>query len=128
MELDIESSKPIYTIEVASQIVGIGQRMLREYEKAGFIKPARINGQRRYSQNDIQFIKNVRFYLEEVGMTITALPAYHNCKEKCWEAIKNNDNCDVRTCKGCPIYLVKQTNMDLKIFQGKAIGPKCFRE
>ncbi len=148
MELDIKSSKPVYTIEVASQIVGIGQRMLREYEKAGFIKPARINGKRRYSQNDIQFIKNIRFYLEEVGMTITALkvfylatpcweikqcgqvkcPAYHNCRKKCWEAIKHNDNCDVRTCHGCPIYLVRQTNRNMKIFQGMEIGPKCFTE
>ncbi len=148
MELDIESSKPIFTIEIASSLSGTSPRMLREYEKAGFIKPARINGKRRYSNNDLQFIKNIRFYLDEVGMTITALkvfylatpcweikqcgqtkcPAFHNCGAKCWEAIKNNDNCNVRTCKGCPIYLVRQMHKNLKIFQGKSIGPKCFKE
>ena len=147
MELNIESSRPLYSIGVAAEILGISARMLREYEKAGLIKPARIGGKRNYSNNDLHFIMNIKFYLEDVGMTITALkvfylsapcwqikqcgqkncPAYHNCDVKCWEVIKGHDSCDARTCKGCPIYLVYKNNKGLKIYEGKDVGPKCFR-
>ena len=146
MRIDIESSKPLYPINVAADILGVSARMLREYEKAGFIKPARVNSKRRFSNNDLQFIKNVRFYLEEVGMTITGLkllymmapcweikqcgmeecPAYGNCRSKCWDVIRRSKSCDGRSCEGCPIYLVQQKNMGMKIHQGKDIMPRCF--
>ncbi len=51
---------PIYTMAVAAELTKTTPRMLREYEKAGFIKPGRLNGQRRFSDSDIQFIKNIR--------------------------------------------------------------------
>lgn len=135
---------PVYTIAVASGLTRSTPRMLREYEKAGFIKPGRVNGQRRYSGNDIQFIKNVKFYLEEVGMTMTGLkllymmapcweikqcnqpdcPAYHNCCDPCWVAVKKSGG--GRTCQGCPIYLTSAKNRKLKIHQGRDLGPRCF--
>ncbi|MBI5814740.1 MAG: MerR family transcriptional regulator [Nitrospinae bacterium] len=146
METEFEDSKPLYPINVAAEVCGTTPRMLREYEKAGFIKPARINSQRRYSNNDIQFIKNIRFYLEKVGMTITGLkllymmapcweikqcgrqgdcPAYGATAKKCWEAIAESGQTDMRTCYGCPIYLTYDKNKDMKIHQGRDIGPRC---
>jgi MerR family transcriptional regulator/heat shock protein HspR len=146
MDFIVDNKKPIYSITVAGELSNSTPRMLREYEKEGLINPSRINGQRRFSNNDIHFVKNIRFYLEEVGMTITGLkllylmapcweikqcgqtecPAYGNCREKCWEAIKKTDSGDMRTCKGCPIYLTDKNNKNLKIHQGVDIGPKCF--
>jgi MerR family transcriptional regulator/heat shock protein HspR len=146
MEIDNESARPVYAITVASSLTNTTPRMLREYENAGFIKPARVNSQRRYSHNDIQFIKNIKFYLDEVGMTITGLkllymmtpcwgikqcgqtecPAYHNYAQKCWEAIKGCGEADGRTCMGCPIYLTFHKNRGMKLHQGKDIGPRCF--
>lgn len=146
MKVDPESALPIHTIGAAAGLTRTTARMLREYEKAGFIKPARRNGQRRYSGNDIQFIKNIKFYLEEVGMTITGLkllymmapcweikqcnrpecPAYHNCGAKCWEVVKNSGGGNGRTCEGCPIYLTSVKNRKMRIHQGKDFGPKCF--
>jgi hypothetical protein len=146
MELDVDSSKPLYSINVAADLIGVSPRTLREYEKAGFVKPVRVNGNRRYSNNDIQFIKNITFYLNEVGMTMTGLkllymmtpcwkikncgieecPGYGNYHKKCWEAVKGHDNCNWRTCQGCPIYLVHEKNRGMKIQQDRDIGPKCF--
>lgn len=142
----MECSQPVYTIATAAELTGTTPRMLREYEKAGFIKPGRINGQRRFSSNDVQFIKNIRFYIEKVGMTITGLkllymmspcweikqcnqpqcPAYGNYRQKCWEAIRESGSADTRTCRGCPIFLTFQKNRNMKMHQGKDIGPKCF--
>jgi len=148
MELDIESSKPLYSIGVVASILGVSPRTLREYEKMGFTKPARVGGKRRYSNNDLHFIKNVRFYLDDVGMTTSGLkvlylmapcweikqcenpecPAYHNCTQKCWEAVRNEENYDVRSCTHCPISLVYLENKGMKIAQGKDIMPSCFKK
>ncbi|MEE8484896.1 MAG: MerR family transcriptional regulator, partial [Nitrospinota bacterium] len=84
MHFVIDGAKPIYPITITSELSSSTPRMLREYEKEGLIKPARINVQRRYSNNDIQFIKNIRFYLEEVGMTITGLKLLY-MMAPCWE-------------------------------------------
>ena len=144
--MEVEDSKPVYTINVAADILGISARTLREYEKAGFIQPARINGNRRFSNNDIEFVRNVRFYLDEIGMSIPALkllymsvpcwklkqcdikdcPAYGNTEQKCWEVISKNDMCSERTCEGCPIYLTFEKNKEMKIHPDKSKGPKCF--
>lgn len=146
MGIMIDDSKPIYTINVAAELIGISARTLREYEKAGFIKPARVGGKRRYSNNDLEFIKNVCFYLEEVGMTIPALkvlymtvpcweikqcemydcPAYGNFKERCWEVIARHGMFKERACRGCPVFLTYQKNRGMRIHQGKDIGPRCF--
>lgn len=146
MAIDIDSAKPLYAMAVAATLTETTPRMLREYEKAGFIKPARVNGQRRYSNNDIQFIKNIKFYLDESGMTINGLkllymmapcweikqcnqpacPAYGNYRQKCWEAIKGSGEANARTCQGCPIHLTYKKNRSMKMHQGKDIGPKCF--
>lgn len=146
LDKEIENAKPLYSIAVAAELSGASARMLREYEKAGFIKPSRVNGHRRYSNNDIQFIKNVRFYLDEVGMTITGLkllylmapcweikqcdmpqcPAYGKTEVKCWEAIQQEGLTGLKTCQGCPIYLTWDKNRDMKIHQDHDIGPRCF--
>ncbi len=146
LDKERENAKPVYSIAVAAELSGSSARMLREYEKAGFIKPSRVNGHRRFSDNDIQFIKNVRFYLDEVGMTITGLkllylmapcweikqcgqpecPAYGKTEVKCWEAIKEEGMADLKTCEGCPIFLTYDKNHDMKTHQGRDIGPRCF--
>ena len=138
--MDIEKHKPLYSIAVAAELSGSSARMLREYEKAGFIKPARVNGQRRYSNSDIEYIKNVLFYLEKAGMTITGLkilymmapcweikqcgksscPAYGNFSRKCWETISESGLADQYYCEGCSIYLTYQKNKDMQIHQEKA--------
>lgn len=146
LDKEIENSKPLYAIAVAAELSGTSARMLREYEKAGFIRPNRVNGHRRYSNNDIQFIKNVRFYLDEVSMTITGLkllymmapcweikqcdqqecPAWHRTDVKCWDAIRDAGLTELKTCQGCPVYLTYDKNSQMKIHQGNDIGPRCF--
>jgi len=119
--------------------------MLREYEKAGFIKPIRVNGQRRFSNNDIKYIKNILFYLEDVGMTITGLkllymmvpcweikqcgdencPAHGVHNKSCWELVNGVGQGLMRQCEACPIYLTNEKNIEMKIKQDKGSLPKC---
>ncbi len=146
LEQELENARPVYSIAVAEELSGVTQRMLREYENAGFIKPKRVNSHRRYSRNDIQFIKNVRFYLDKVGVSTTGLKllymmapcwvikqcgqtecvAYGKTGIKCWEAIREQGESKLRTCEGCPIYLTYEKNKDMALHQEEDIGPKCF--
>ncbi len=146
MGRDIDGNTPLYPIGVAAELLGVSPRTLREYEKEGLIKPARRGGKRLFSKNDLEFIRNIRFYLEEVGMTIPALkilyltvpcweikqcemydcPAYGNYTEKCWEVIARHKMLKAKACKGCPIFLVHLHSKGMKVYQGKDIPPKCF--
>lgn len=51
---------PKYTIGVVSKIVGIPPQMLRRYEEAGLLEPARQDGKNRlYSDEDISIIEEI---------------------------------------------------------------------
>lgn len=126
--MGFEDDKPLYSITVAAELSNATPRMLREYEKAGLIKPARVNTQRRFSNNDIQFIKNIRFYLEEAGMTIAGLKilykmapcwevkqcgatdcaAYGEYTKKCWELAELANPDKSLSCAGCPVRLTRE--------------------
>lgn len=52
--------KPVYTISVAAEMLGIGAQTLRMYESRGLIKPARTSGgTRRYSDGDLERVGRV---------------------------------------------------------------------
>ena len=49
------SDRPVYTIRIAAQMVGVHQQTLRTYEREGLLTPARSAGrQRLYSEADIE--------------------------------------------------------------------------
>src|SRR5438045_1469780 len=50
----IAGDRPIFTLSVAADLLGLHPRTLRIYEEKGLVVPARTGGnRRRYSQNDI---------------------------------------------------------------------------
>jgi MerR family transcriptional regulator/heat shock protein HspR len=146
MAITIDELKPVYSINVVSELTKVSPRTLREYERVGFIKPARINGNRRYSRNDLEVIQNISFYLNECGLTLcglallyqmapcwrikncdtTACPAYGEFKKKCWEALVGHPDFHSQVCKGCPIYLVHETGHAMECFSSRSLGPRCF--
>lgn len=148
MDYHIDNNTPLYPIGVVAKLLGISARTLREYEKEGLIRPARKGGKRWFSKNDIEFIRNIRFYLEEVGMTIPALkvlyltvpcweikqcgmydcPAYGNYKEKCWRVIARYKMFEAKACRSCPIFIVYINNKDMKVYQSKDVPPRCFEK
>jgi len=55
-----DASLPKYTIGVVSQLVGLPPQMLRRYEEAGLLEPARQAGKNRlYSDQDVSVLKEV---------------------------------------------------------------------
>jgi MerR family transcriptional regulator/heat shock protein HspR len=57
----IAVDRPIFTLSVAADLLGLHPRTLRIYEEKGLVVPSRTEGnRRRYSQNDIQRFQFIR--------------------------------------------------------------------
>ena len=57
----ITADRPIFTLSVAADLLGLHPRTLRIYEEKKLVVPARTGGnRRRYSQNDIQRFSAIR--------------------------------------------------------------------
>ena len=55
-----ESSRGVYGITVAAELVGLGVQTLRLYEARGLLEPARTEGgTRRYSQDDLARLRRI---------------------------------------------------------------------
>jgi len=65
------SDRPVYTIRIAAQLVGVHQQTLRTYEREGLLIPARTAGrQRLYSQTDIERLLVIRRLIDELGVNL----------------------------------------------------------
>jgi MerR family transcriptional regulator/heat shock protein HspR len=57
----ISADRPIFTLSVAADLLGLHPRTLRIYEEKQLVVPARTEGnRRRYSQNDIDRFQSIR--------------------------------------------------------------------
>ncbi len=57
----ITADRPIFTLSVAADLLGLHPRTLRIYEEKKLVVPARTQGnRRRYSQNDIERFRFIR--------------------------------------------------------------------
>lgn len=78
--------KKTYSIGDLSEIVGISKRQLRNWEALGYIqRPMRIRygkrDYRRYSDDDLKFIKKIKFFLNQGFNLKTAVV---KAKQKLW--------------------------------------------
>jgi DNA-binding transcriptional MerR regulator len=61
-----DASLPKYTIGIVSQLVGMPPQMLRRYEEAGLLEPARQGGKNRlYSDEDVRVLKEIAELYEQ---------------------------------------------------------------
>ena len=65
------SNRPVYTIRIAADMVGVHQQTLRTYEREGLLTPARSAGrQRLYSDEDIRRLRVIRRLIDELGVNL----------------------------------------------------------
>mgnify|MGYP001602771147 CR=1 FL=1 len=70
-----DDKRPVYTISIAAELVGVHPRTLRIYEESGFVCPHRRGQVRLYSQEDILRIKRICELLEERHLNLTGVRA-----------------------------------------------------
>lgn len=64
-----DHAEPRYVISVASRMVGIEAHRLRHYERLGFVRPGRSDGNTRlYSQEDVDQLCCVKTLMNDLGL------------------------------------------------------------
>jgi MerR family transcriptional regulator, heat shock protein HspR len=86
----------LYTIGTAAELLDVHPRTLRLYEQAGLLRPARRNNRRFYSNNDLNWIRCVRFLIHKKGLNQEGLRRLL-AHMPCWE-IRGCAPQDVANC------------------------------
>ncbi len=120
--------RPVFTIGIAAEMVGVSVHTLRLYESSGLIIPQRTQSLRRlYSRNDIRRLNSIRYLIEEKGLNIAGIKAllsmipcweikkcttndrkncdaFNKISDPCW-IVKNKGNvCEANECRTCQVY------------------------
>lgn len=67
-------SLPVYVISVAARLLAVHPQTLRNYERAGFLRPTRTEGKRRlYSAADIERLRHLIGTVDQFGLNLTGL-------------------------------------------------------
>jgi MerR family transcriptional regulator/heat shock protein HspR len=70
----VDERDAVYTMAVASRLTGMHPQTLRKYERAGLLRPSRVNGnQRLYSEADLQRLLRIQYLVESRGLNIAGL-------------------------------------------------------
>ena len=69
----ISQDEAIFTIGMASKLLGIHQRTLRNYEQRGLVQPVRRGKWRYYSIRDINWVECLREMIHVHGISINAV-------------------------------------------------------
>ena len=65
---------PVYVISVAARLLDVHPQTLRNYERAGFLRPTRTEGKRRlYSASDIERLRHLIGTVDQFGLNLTGL-------------------------------------------------------
>ena len=76
----LEGDEPLYTISIAARLVRpdkpaepIHPQTLRMYEKWGFVKPKRVGKNRLYSDRDIERLRQIQRYTQDMGVNLAGV-------------------------------------------------------
>ncbi len=70
----ITADKPVFTLSVAADILGLHPRTLRIYEEHDLVVPARTaTKRRRYSQNDIRKFQFIQHLTHDLGVNLAGV-------------------------------------------------------
>ena len=89
--------RPVYPISIATEILGVHERTLRIYEQEGLLIPARRGRWRFYSEEDLSWIRVIRYLIHEKGVSIAGLRRMLSLIP-CWEVM----GCSLEERKSCP--------------------------
>jgi MerR family transcriptional regulator/heat shock protein HspR len=88
----IDKHKPVYSIGIVSEMLGIKPRIIRYYEEMGLVSPRRTEGGRRlYSQADLEVLEYIRFLIEEEGVNVAGCRIILQYRRKFFELEKGRE-------------------------------------
>lgn len=73
----------LYMISVVSEILGVHPQTLRLYEREGFVKPKRSEGNTRlYSEEDVEKLEMILRLTRELGVNLAGVEVILSMREK----------------------------------------------
>lgn len=96
-----DGGRPLYSIGVVADLLGVSGQTLRLYESQGLIKPARRKGERYYSQKDLRWLHCLRRLIHEEKVSIEGVKRLLRFAP-CWEIIGFREEV---CCEECPVFL-----------------------
>lgn len=70
---DRRATRPLYVISIAADLAGLHPRTLRIYEEKGLLSPQRRNRIRLYSDHDIERVRLIRHFTQELGVNLAGV-------------------------------------------------------
>jgi DNA-binding transcriptional MerR regulator len=99
----------VYSIATVSRLTGMHPQTLRKYERAGLLRPARLEGnQRIYSENDVTRLRRIQYLVDQRGLNIAGLAMILAMTDGLGAVLKNADADDLRTAIAVAIELTTQ--------------------
>ena len=97
-----DRGQPVYSLKVASGLVGLSPRTMRLYEEQELLAPARTGGnqQRLYSEQDLQWLRCIRDMIHEDSLTVAAIRRLLDLIP-CWEV----KHCSPEVAEACRPHL-----------------------
>ncbi|KAA0256902.1 MerR family transcriptional regulator [Deferribacter autotrophicus] len=75
--------KPLYVISIVSEMLNIHPQTLRQYERLGFVKPTRTEGNTRlYSDEDIERLKFIITLTKDLGVNLAGVEVILNMRKQ----------------------------------------------
>ena len=109
------SRRPVYPISVAAELAGVHPRTLYMYEKQQLLLPARRGKWRFYSEDDLSWIRVIRYLLHEGGLNVAGLQrllALIPCREIRKPSAEKCHTCPKMKTKSMPCWAVSATRSD----------------
>ncbi|HDL63862.1 MAG TPA: MerR family transcriptional regulator [Proteobacteria bacterium] len=100
-----DHNRPIFTIGIVADMLGVTQATLRIWEKKGLIKPQRLGKNRFYSYRDLDRLKEIKHLLQEKKLNIAGVKNIL-VLTRCWDIKK----CGVKRYS-CPVYQTRQKDI-----------------
>ncbi len=126
--VELERSKPLFTLGIASELSEIPAHSIRQYIDIGLLIPYKRESKRHlFSQNDITRLKQIQRLIHDKGLNFAGVRtmmamipcwAIRKCSESdrnscgayddnfqpCWEASEKGRLCRNENCRECEVY------------------------
>ena len=126
--VELERSKPLFTLGIASELSEIPAHSIRQYIDMGLLIPYKRESKRHlFSQNDITRLKQIQRLIHDKGLNFAGVRtmmamipcwAIRKCSESdrnscgayddnfqpCWEASEKGRLCKNENCRECEVY------------------------
>ena len=119
------SSKPVYSIGVVSELLGVNPHTIRAWEKAGVVDPpGRRSGKRFYSDCDLKRLQFVQNLTIAEGLTLPAVTHFLKLYP-CWQ-MDDCPGCMSRTLNaGCSKPCWKESGTYCHVSADENLCTKC---